>query len=185
MRSGRRHSKPPLEAQISLHLNPIQSKGQTFLAWNTSSGFGSLFPVYLPRVWLHTPTCCTHTVQIPVSQPLILPFKCAFHGSNLGCLLGCVTLSTTFISSESHLWDRDNYPPPILPHMAIWRETMEGKCFRNCRDFPGDPVAKTSNALCPMQVFFQNTFNADSPRWIPDRGTRSHMSKLRVPTCCD
>ena len=78
VRSGRRHSKPPLEAQISLHLNPIQSKGQTLLAWNTSSGFGSLFPVYLPRVWLHTPTCCTHTVQVPVSQPLILPFKWPF-----------------------------------------------------------------------------------------------------------
>ena len=103
VRSGRKHSKPPLEAQISLHLNPIQSKGQTLLAWNTSSGFATLFPVYLPRVWLHTPTCCTHTVQIPVSQPLILPFKCAFHGSNPGCPLGCVTLSTAFTSSESHL----------------------------------------------------------------------------------
>lgn len=57
-----------LSLDVPCTWTPFNPKGKHSWPRNTSNGFATLFPVYLPRVWLCIPTHCTYTVH-PFSLP--------------------------------------------------------------------------------------------------------------------
>lgn len=111
---------------------PFNPKGRHSWPQNTSSGFSTLFPVYLPR--------CGHT------HPPIAHIQSNSQSPSLWSCLSCVPLMVPILAVCLAMWPwaLHLFPLKLIYEMGIiipalftlhgdWETQQGGRCFRNCQ----------------------------------------------------